>query len=79
MRKKSIGRVAVVNMLANSLGRDQHFDPDIVDAFLECAEQFRTIAARFADDEQVWRHTLEQVETALSDETIVLGGDTGAR
>ena len=59
-------------------GRDQHFDPDIVDAFLECAEQFRTIAARFADDEQVWRHTLEQVETALSDETIVLGGDTGA-
>ncbi|HMR03335.1 MAG TPA: two-component system response regulator, partial [Candidatus Competibacter phosphatis] len=43
-------------------GRDQHFDPDIVDAFLECAEQFRTIAARFADDEQVWRHTLEQVE-----------------
>lgn len=60
-------------------GRDQHFDPDIVDAFLECAEQFRAIAARFADDEQVWRHTLEQVETALSDETIVLGGDTGAR
>ena len=60
-------------------GRDQHFDPDIVDAFLECAEQFRTIAARFADDEQVWRHTLERVETALSDETIVLGGDTGAR
>ena len=59
-------------------GRDQHFDPDIVDAFLECAEQFRTIAARFADDEQVWRHTLERVETALSDETIVLGGDTGA-
>jgi len=57
-------------------GRDQHFDPDIVDAFLECAEQFRTIAARFADDEQVWRHTLEQVETALSDETIVLGGGT---
>jgi len=57
-------------------GRDRHFDPDIVDAFLECAEQFRTIAARFADDEQVWRHTLEQVETALSDETIVLGGGT---
>lgn len=60
-------------------GRNQHFDPDIVDAFLECAEQFRAIAARFADDEQAWRHTLEQVETALSDETIVLGGDTGAR
>ncbi|MCB1823186.1 MAG: two-component system response regulator [Candidatus Competibacteraceae bacterium] len=57
-------------------GRGGHFDPDITDAFLECAEQFRAIAARFADDEQVWQHTLEQVETALSDETIVLGGGT---
>ena len=57
-------------------GRDQHFDPDIVDAFLECTEQFRAIAARFADDEQVWRHALERVETALSGQTIIQGGGT---
>ena len=57
-------------------GRDQHFDPDIVDAFLECTEQFRAIAARLADDEQVWRHALERVETALSGQTIIQGGGT---
>ena len=55
-------------------GRDTHFDPDIVDAFLECAEEFRATAARFADDERIWQRTLERVETALSDETIVLVG-----
>jgi len=30
-------------------GRGQHFDPDIVDAFIEIADDFRTIALRYAD------------------------------
>jgi HD-GYP domain-containing protein (c-di-GMP phosphodiesterase class II) len=30
-------------------GRGRHFDPDIVDAFAAISEQFRDIAARFAD------------------------------
>jgi len=30
-------------------GRGTHFDPDVVDAFLEIAEEFRAIAGRFAD------------------------------
>lgn len=30
-------------------GRGQHFDPDIVDAFLTIADEFRRIAAEFAD------------------------------
>ena len=30
-------------------GRDQHFDPDMVDAFLEIEEEFRQIALEFAD------------------------------
>ncbi len=30
-------------------GRGQHFDPDIVDAFLEIHEEFRAIAEHFAD------------------------------
>lgn len=33
-------------------GRGSHFDPDICDAFLVNAEQFREIAARFADSDQ---------------------------
>ncbi len=53
--------------------RGRHFDPDITDAFLECAEQFRSVSARFADDQQAWQQTLERVEIALSDEIIVLG------
>jgi len=32
-------------------GRGQHFDPDIVDAFLEIAEDFREISIQFADYE----------------------------
>jgi putative two-component system response regulator len=30
-------------------GRGSHFDPDIADAFLACAELFREIALRFVD------------------------------
>ncbi|SOD99897.1 HD-GYP domain-containing protein [Caenispirillum bisanense] len=37
-----------VDMIAR--GRGSHFDPDIVDAFLAIAEDFRTIAATYADE-----------------------------
>jgi len=30
-------------------GKDKHFDPDVVDAFLSRQEEFQAIAARFAD------------------------------
>ena len=30
-------------------GRGQHFDPDMVDAFVRIAEEFRAIARRYAD------------------------------
>jgi putative two-component system response regulator len=33
-------------------GRNKHFDPDITDAFLEIAEEFRQIASVFMDDER---------------------------
>jgi putative two-component system response regulator len=33
-------------------GRGRHFDPDIVDAFLACEEQFLGIARRYADPEE---------------------------
>ena len=37
-------------------GRDKHFDPVMVDAFLEIEEEFRTIAAQFSDGEAVVHH-----------------------
>ena len=32
-------------------GKGKHFDPDIVDAFIEIQEEFRNIAARYADSD----------------------------
>ena len=32
-------------------GKGTHFDPDVVDAFVACIEQFRSIAARYVDEE----------------------------
>ncbi|CAG0955729.1 adenylate cyclase [Rhodocyclaceae bacterium] len=32
-------------------GKSAHFDPDVVDAFLELQEEFRAIAARYADSD----------------------------
>jgi response regulator RpfG family c-di-GMP phosphodiesterase len=36
-------------------GRGTHFDPDMVDAFLEIHEQFRTIAFEFDDCQEAMR------------------------
>lgn len=33
-------------------GRGRHFDPDIVDAFLACEQEFAAIARRLADPEE---------------------------
>jgi len=33
-------------------GRGSHFDPDIVDVFLELCDEFKAIAARFADSDE---------------------------
>jgi putative two-component system response regulator len=33
-------------------GRGAHFDPEMVDAFLAIAEDFRAIAERYADTEE---------------------------
>ena len=38
-------------------GRGSHFDPDVLDAFLALQDEFRAIAARFADsDDDIHEH-----------------------
>jgi putative two-component system response regulator len=32
-------------------GKGSHFDPDVVDAFVELAEEFRAVATRFSDSD----------------------------
>ncbi|MBK7984254.1 MAG: HD domain-containing phosphohydrolase [Candidatus Competibacter sp.] len=45
-------------------GRASHFDPDIVDAFLDCLDEFETIAARYADCEADILAKLERLSSA---------------
>jgi putative two-component system response regulator len=47
--KPALRHEVAVKMIAE--GRGTHFDPDITDAFLQIQEQFRAIAARYADPE----------------------------
>lgn len=47
-------------------GRGTHFDPDIVDAFKEITEEFRTIAQRFADSDADMAEKAKQLETVIS-------------
>jgi len=45
-------------------GKGKHFDPDILDAFLEIREQFRAIAGEYADDDSVMEEKRRYVEAA---------------
>ena len=44
-------------------GAGQHFDPDIVEAFLRIQPQFQEIARRFADDDEALARKREWMET----------------
>jgi putative two-component system response regulator len=45
--KEPLSHERAASILAD--GRGTHFDPDVLDTFLENQEQFRAIAKRFAD------------------------------
>ena len=45
-------------------GRGAHFDPDVLDAFVELHEEFQTIAARFTDSSEDLTRKQQQVESA---------------
>lgn len=55
-------------------GRASHFDPDIVDTFVEIADQFQAIVAQFPDDPDALQEELRRMEFAMAEETIILGG-----
>ena len=62
--------VAVTIIIA---GKGQHFDPDMVDAFVEIQEEFRAIAQRYTDTdfemlqkEEYRRNVLGNLESAAS-------------
>jgi putative two-component system response regulator len=53
-------------------GAGSHFDPDVVGAFLGIAEQFRTIAQRYMDDEAVLAQHVDRLAADLPAEHIEL-------
>jgi putative two-component system response regulator len=49
--KEAVSHEAAVRIMIEN--RDSHFDPDMLDAFVEIQEEFRSIAQRFADSGEV--------------------------
>lgn len=47
-------------------GKGQHFDPDMVDAFIELADEFKKIAQAFADNDETMAQKAEYLDKAIS-------------
>jgi putative two-component system response regulator len=47
--------------------RGQHFDPDVVDAFMELTVEFEDVARRFADTEQDMQNKIEYMANAIAE------------
>jgi putative two-component system response regulator len=48
--------------------RGQHFDPDVVDAFMELTVEFEAVAHRYADSEQDMQHKIEYMANAIAEQ-----------
>jgi putative two-component system response regulator len=51
--------------------RGQHFDPDVVDAFMELTAEFEEVAHRFADTEQDMQNKIEYMANAIAEIAIL--------
>lgn len=49
-------------------GRASHFDPDLVDAFIEIQDEFKVIGQRYADTEQDMQKKIEYMANAIAEE-----------
>lgn len=49
-------------------GRASHFDPDIVDAFMDVQDEFQAIAQRLADTEEDMQRKMEYLANAIAEE-----------
>lgn len=48
--------------------RASHFDPDVVDAFIEVSPEFQAIAQRFADNEDDMQQKIEYLANAIAEQ-----------
>lgn len=49
-------------------GRESHFDPDVVDAFMDIEDQFATIAREHADTEQDMQKKIDYMANAIAED-----------
>jgi len=61
--KEGMPHEKAVQIIAEGKGR--HFDPDMVDAFLELQEEFRAIALRYADSDEEMEKKAQYLAQAL--------------
>ena len=52
-------------------GRASHFDPDMVDAFIEIQDEFSAIALRFADTETDMQRKITYMANAIAEDVIL--------
>jgi len=52
-------------------GRGSHFDPDVVDAFVEVQEEFAAIARRFADTDADMQQKIEYMANAIAEVAVL--------
>ena len=49
-------------------GRETHFDPDVVDAFMDIQDQFATIACEHADSAQDMQNKINYLANAIAED-----------
>ena len=63
--RQGIAHDAAVGVIFGERG--EHFDPDVVDAFMECTPEFDEVARRFADSEQDMQNKIEYMAKAIAE------------
>lgn len=63
--KPGISHEAAVQVIFTE--RESHFDPDVVDAFIEVNAEFAAIAERFADTEQDMHNKIDYLANAIAE------------
>jgi putative two-component system response regulator len=66
--KEGMSHAQAVDIIVQ--GRGSHFDPDIVDGFLEIQEEFRAIAQRYADSDTDLEKKAQYLSTAAVGGTV---------
>ena len=49
-------------------GRDSHFDPDMVDVFIEIQDEFQAVALRFVDTDEDMQKKIEYMANAIAED-----------